>query len=706
MRMHSMKSLITAGLLAATALTYGAPAWAEPLTIESVTSAPFPLDLTASPTDGRVTWISNENGVRNIMLAERKHDGGFTTRRLTNYTQDNGYELDRLTWADKGTAIVFTGGGSLEGGGPVNTESLPSGPMAKEVLAIRIGESSPRSFGPGEAPEASPKDDRIAFIRGGQIWLVRLGSDAAATQLIHDRGRSGSIAWSPDASKLAFVSRRPDGQVLLGIYDFAAQRISWMAPSADRDAAPRWSPDGKRIAWIRMPSGEKYTARGFAPTRETPPWSIWVADAATGEGRAVWRAATGKGGAFRNIEDGTMLLWAGDRLVFPWERTSWLRLYSIPVAGGEPAALSPDGAEVFATALDPSGRRIVFSSNAADDDHRHLWEVASTGGTPRMLTKGGSIEDLPVIAADGAVFTLHGTDRDPLAPVLLTAAGAMQPFYTTDALARFPRQQLVTPQRVVFDSSDKLPVHGQLFMPRNAGNGKKPAILFFHGGPQRQMLLGWHPMGAYTHFYGMNQFLASQGYIVMSVNFRGGTGYGLDWREPLEFAEAGGSEVRDIAGAVAYLKGRSDVDPARIGVYGMSYGGVMTSLALSKLPNEFAAGVDIAGVHDWKTFLPYLTAPGAAPEIAELGFKSSAIGSVRDWRAPVLMIQGDDDRAVNFAQMVELIAALREVGKVEPEQYVIPDEVHDFIRHESWRNTFERTQEFLRRTVMNKAGGK
>lgn len=703
MRIRTLERTCVAALLCGAALLpFAAPALAENAPLESVMSAPFPMDLTASRTDGRVAWVSNEQGVRNIMVAARKPDGSFAPASVTSYNRDNGYELDHLTWANGGKAIVYTGGGSLEGGGPVNTESLTSGPMVKEVLALTIGEATSRNFGPGEAPEASPVDDRIAFIRGGQIWLARLGSSDAAAQLIHDRGSSSGISWSPDGSRIAFISHRRDGQALLGIYEFAAAKILWMAPATDRDGAPQWSPDGKRIAWVRIPAGQP-AFRGFLPIRAAPPWSIWVGDVATGESKQVWRAASGPGSAFRQVEDGTMLLWAADdRLVFPWEKTGWIRLYSVPVDGGEAVPLTPDGSELFAADLDPSRRKIVFSSNSTDDDHRHLWEVPAAGGAARALTRGASVEDLPAVTKDGVVYALHGTGRDPLTPVAVNANGTMEPVYAPAALKNFPRQALVLPQRVVFDASDRLPVHGQLFLPEGKAPGRKPAVLFFHGGPQRQMLLGWHPMGAYTHLYAMNQFLASQGYIVLSVNFRGGTGYGLNWREPLEFAETGGSEVRDIAGAVAYLKTRPDVDASRIGVYGMSYGGVMTSLALSKLPNDFAAGVDIAGVHNWKTFLPYLTEPGAPPGPAEVAVKSSAISSVGDWTAPVLVIQGDDDRAVNFAQSVELVGALREVGKVEPELFVLPDEVHDFIRHRSWLAVFDKTQEFLQRKLMKK----
>jgi dipeptidyl aminopeptidase/acylaminoacyl peptidase len=202
-------------------------------------------------------------------------------------------------------------------------------------------------------------------------------------------------------------------------------------------------------------------------------------------------------------------------------------------------------------------------------------------------------------------------------------------------------------------------------------------------------------MGAYSHLYAMNQYLALGDYIVLSVNFRGGTGYGLHFREAEKFAEAGGSEVDDIAGAIAYLKGRADVDPDRLGVYGMSYGGVMTAMALGHFPDSFKAGVDIAGVHNWNSFLPYLSLPSTPQAVKDIAYRSSPIAKVADWRSPVLLIHGDNDRAVPFAQSIELIQGLRAAGHVEPDQLVFPDEVHDFIRHESWLSAFEASRRFL-----------
>lgn len=697
------KSLLASVCLCIGVFAASAQAATSPLTIETLLSAPFPYSLTASPRDERVAWIANHLGARNIWLGERDAAGAVKAKAITRFEGDNGIELDDLHWSHDGSTLVFARGGSLEGGGPVNPLSLRGGPIAMEIAALRIASGEIRSFGLGAGAVPSPVGDEVVFVRDGQIWIGNLSQPAEATQLLHDRGAASELSWSPDGKKIAFISNRP-GYSLVGVLDLAAPQVRWMSPSADNDSYLRWSPDGKRLAWIRTPSQaqQPYTA-AFMPNREGPPWSVRVADVASGVGKAAWIADAGQGSVFQAIETGPSLFWTeDDRLLFPWEATGWLRLYSLNLKqkGARPVALTPDGAETFAATLDHSGGKVIFSSNAEDDDHRHLWRVAVDGGRAERLSKGASIEDFPVVTPQGALFALHSTARDPLRPAII--ASSVVPV-KQDGVA-FPGEQLVVPERVVFASPDGVSVHAQLFMPTTRSGTKRPAMLFFHGGPQRQMLLGWHPMGAYTHLYAMNQFLASQGYVVLSVNFRGGTGYGLNFREPDEFAAAGGSEARDIAGAVAYLKSRSDVDSKRIGAWGLSYGGVMTALALARYPDDFAAGVDIAGVHNWKTFIPQLTQPGQPEAAAELALQSSAMGSVRNWRAPVLIIQGDDDRAVNFAQMTELVQALRSETKVEPEQLVIPDEVHDYILYRSWVTVFRATHEFIERQLGSRSG--
>ena len=257
---------------------------------------------------------------------------------------------------------------------------------------------------------------------------------------------------------------------------------------------------------------------------------------------------------------------------------------------------------------------------------------------------------------------------------------------------------MTVPQQVIFSAADGLKIHGQLFLPSGSEGGKRhPAVIFFHGGSRRQMLLGWHYMGYYHNAYAMNQYLASRGYIVLSVNYRSGIGYGLEFREALNYGATGASEFNDVQGAGLYLRGRGDVDPQKIGLWGGSYGGYLTALGLARASDLFACGVDLHGVHDWNLEIPnWIPAysPQKQPDAARLAYASSPMAAVKTWRSPVLLVQGDDDRNVPFSEMVQLAVALRKQG-VEFQQLVLPDEIHDFLMHSSWLRAYHAGADFF-----------
>ncbi len=246
-------------------------------------------------------------------------------------------------------------------------------------------------------------------------------------------------------------------------------------------------------------------------------------------------------------------------------------------------------------------------------------------------------------------------------------------------------------------------IRGQVFVPADIKSGeRRPAVLFFHGGSRRQMLLAWHYLSYYHNTYAMNQYLASRGYVVLSVNYRSGTGYGLEFREALNYGATGASEFNDVLGAGLYMKQRADVDPTRIGIYGGSYGGYLTAHALARASDWFAAGVDIHGVHDWnvgiRTFIPTYN---PSPEIERRNFNSSPLAFIDDWRSPVLLVHGDDDRNVSFAETVTLAEHLRQ-RNVTFEQLVLPDEIHGFLRYDSWLQVFRASADFFDRHLRSK----
>jgi dipeptidyl aminopeptidase/acylaminoacyl peptidase len=677
-------------LLAAVCL---APAVARAqFTLEQIMGAPFVSELTAAPQGNRIAWVENSRGVRDIWVAQGP---AFQAKRLTGYAGDDGQELSDLHWTPDAASLLYVRGGSEN----PNPLSRPEG--AEQALwIVPFDGGAPRRLDEGASMAVSPKGDRVAYLKKGQIWAMGLKDGQTPARIVEARGACSALRWSGDGARLAFVSDRSDHS-FIGVYDPSAGSLRYLDPSVDRDTAPVWSPDGRSIAFLRTPDARVLLL--FGPKRSSEPWSIRVADAASGRGREIWRADKGRGSVFRAVSADSQLIWAaGDRIVFPWEGDGWTHLYSVAASGGQAVPLTPGEGEVEHVSVSPDRREVFYSSNQGDLDRRHIWRVAASGGKPVRVTAGDGIEWSPAGTAEAGTLAFLRSDARRPGRVAILVSGAMVDVPGATPTPDFPEQMLVAPEAVIFKSPDGIEIHGQLFHPaRLQTNGRQPAVIFFHGGPRRQMLLGWHFYEYYHNAYAFNQFLASRGYLVLSVNYRSGTGYGMEFREALRYGAVGASEFNDVLGAASYLRGRPDVDASRIGLWGGSYGGYLTALGLARASDRFKAGVDLHGVHDWRTetklFLPSddLDVQQAALRLA---LDSSPMAHVKTWRSPVLLIHGDDDRNVEFRQTVQLVEALRGQG-VEFEQLVFPDEVHEFLTHAKWLEAFRAAADFLDRKL-------
>jgi dipeptidyl aminopeptidase/acylaminoacyl peptidase len=304
---------------------------------------------------------------------------------------------------------------------------------------------------------------------------------------------------------------------------------------------------------------------------------------------------------------------------------------------------------------------------------------------------------------------LGSTATTPAMPYVVTSTiGLKREMIAKSALAAFPSAQLVTPKQVIFKAADGWEIHGQLFEPRmesasslppGRSPGKHPALIFIHGGSIRQMMLGFHYMDYYHNAYAMNQYLVNRGYVVLSVNYRTGIMYGRHFRQPNDGGPRGGAEYKDIVAAGKYLQTLPNVDAKRIGLWGGSYGGYLTAMGLAHDSDLFAAGVDLHGVHDWSVFKEDL--PADAPDhdaAVKLAFKSSPNAALATWKSPVLLIQGDDDRNVDFSQTVDLLQRLR-AQKVHVEELIFPDEIHGFLMWKSWIRAYGATEDFFAREL-------
>jgi dipeptidyl aminopeptidase/acylaminoacyl peptidase len=675
--MPSLRRLAVIALVCAL-LSGAAP---SAFSLPTVLSYPFPDTLVSSGDGTVIAYGINQRGLRSIWVARAP---AYDPRELVAMHQDDGVGINAVQLSRDGSRLVYAYGSS-------ENPSLSTAQPETQISTVETAGGMPAMLAAGHAPALAPDGSRVAFQRNGEVWIVPTDGSAQAKRLFYDAGKDGDLQWSPNSDALAFVSSRGD-HAFIGVYRGDDRPLEFLAPSVTDDQEPRWSPDGTRVAFARTPGGG-----GALPSplqMPVVPWSIWIARVADGSASAVWKSGLNARASFPTQGGDVDLTWAGNaRLLFLSEADNWPHLYSVSADGGPARRLTSGPFTVVSFVPDRDARTALYVVNtgttSGDIDRWHICRVGLASGASIPVTSGYSSQWWPTPLADGNIAYVTTTAQRPPLVAISAGDGSAQRLLDAALLpADFPVAQLVTPSEVTYHALDGFPVHAQLF--RSTASGRRPAIVFVHGGPMRQMLLTWNPLDYYSNSYAVNQYLVSRGYTVLSVNYRSGVGYGHDFHYAVRTGWTGASEYQDVLAGARWLQQQSFVDPKHIGIWGGSWGGYLTALALARNSDVFKAGVDYSGVHDlMHDAIDYFAsgAEGSAPvdlkPWLKLAWESSPVGSMKTWRSPVLLIQGDEDPDVSFHQLVDLVPRLQQYH-VPFQLMVLPDEAHGFLRWDSW----------------------
>ncbi len=655
----------------------------------------FPMATAVSTAEvPAFAWLVRQGENSALMFARAP---AFKPVKLFAKSDVDGQPITSVDTSPDGKFVAFRTGVPFSGSGEAfNPASLVEPPKAILWLMPTSAGSQPVSLGVGSVHSFSPDGKRMLFRQGRDLWSADLTDPAAKpTMLVPGGAGFGQAIWTKDSQTLIFVQDR-GGWSFLGRYTLGADRVQWLVTGPNRLSSPSLSPDGRTVAYLRWPAREHTVSYDLT---ENQSFAVETVDLASGQVRTMHEAA-GKAGSQSSDDPEGHLRWADDRnLVFRSEEDGWARLYAIARSGGKPRALTPGNCEVAESELAAADTLFVVH-NCRNLDTRQLSRITVSTAQERAIPSDDVVMGLAGAVGDGryVAFTGGNARNAPLLRILDLNSGKLALAERPSAYGYSHRFKAPAPQVVRLKATDGGTVPAQLFLP--AKKGPHPALVYVHGGPPRQMFPAFHFGSYYANDYAVNRQLAERGYAVVSINYRSGVGYGRAFREAPKRAWRGASEYADVLGAGQWLAQRDDINPKRIGIWGGSYGGLLTAQALARNSDLFAAGVAVHGVFDWSwpSPTPGHQNPSRLFGVGEadkpLAFQSSPVGAIEGWKSPVLLFSGDRDMNVDVLETVDLHQKLRDKG-VDVRTVIVPGEAHDIIRHSSWVELWRETQRFF-----------
>lgn len=662
-----------------------------PLTLDTALAVRFPGTHKWAPTSRALAFLWEDGGAQDLWWVTPE---GGEPRRLSAGEGDR--RVTDFDWRPDGREIAYVEDGDLylvdpEGGRPRRLMETP----AKETC-----------------PRYSPDGARLAFERNGALWIHDLATggqrQVEGPGKLYGETAPGPFSWAPDGDYLACAFRDEQG------LELAVVRPDGTEVWRSGDGLPKgpygWA--GPRRLWY------------WATRRDWTQRGLWVLDLPAGPADAGTAAADARlRPRFLLAEEEPRGLSfpveavpspGGDALCLVLGRTGWDHLYRVDLESGQVGQLTDGDCEDVGHAYckpqwSPDGRTIAFSSNRVDPGHRHLFLVDVASGSLRQLTAGRATDAIPKWSPDGRwIAYCHTSPWEPNDLWVLEVATGRARQLTRSLPPAWGREQMVEPEHVTFEGAHGWTIHGYLYRPPGLRPGERvPALVWVHGGPVRQMRDGWHPLHGYAVFYAFHQYLAHQGFASLWVNYRSGIGYGRAFEQGNYHAMAV-DECADVVAAGRFLKSLDFVDPARVGVWGISYGGYLTLAALTKHPDVFACGVNVAGIWDfdlWQAWASRRYPGGGGFFRARLGDPAEhpevwKNASPKHWVAaitrPSLHLHGTADEAVPFEQLDAIVRDL--VAHEKPfETVYYPDETHVFTWRRTWKDAFPKVEAFFRR---------